>query len=268
MRNRPVFLFFISRRRLALIGVLFAGFFCLSLLLGGASALMNSEIALQWPVIGPPRGAQTGKPPELPPELLSARPLQGLVIAVDPGHGGSDRGVCHFPDELIEKEINLDMAGRLKTLLEAAGAQVLLTRAEDTYLSLDERAEAANKAGAHLFLSLHVNRIPGHPECFGAQTFYFPGSPDGERLAALIQEELIKADPENYRDPLPGSYRVLRLTTMPGALVEIGFMTNERDRALMATDEYRNRIAQAIMLGVIRFVGQRSITAEKDGTRS
>lgn len=189
------------------------------------------------PLASPPGHASPESPPALPPELLSGRPLQGLLIALDPGHGGIDRGVCHFPDELIEKEINLDMATRLKAVLETAGAQVLLTRAEDASLSLDERAEAANRAGAHLFLSLHVNRIPGHPECFGAQTFYFPGSADGERLATIIQEELIKADPENYRNPLPGSYRVLRLTTMPGALVEIGFMTNERDRQLMATDD-------------------------------
>ena len=101
-------------------------------------------------------------------------------------------------------------------------------------------------------MSLHVNRIPGHPDCFGAQTFYFPGSEEGERLAQLLQEELIKIDPENYRSPLPGNYGVLRLTTMPGALVEIGFMTSARDRELIATTVYRDQVAMAITQGVIR----------------
>ncbi|HLS90503.1 MAG TPA: N-acetylmuramoyl-L-alanine amidase [Limnochordia bacterium] len=180
-------------------------------------------------------------------------PLTGLLIVLDPGHGGDDRGVCHFESDLIEKEINLDLALRLQEQLEKAGARVLLTRADDTFVPLDERARIANDAEAHLFLSLHVNRIPGHPDCFGAQAFYFPGSKEGERLAQLLQEELIKIDPENYRSPLPGNYRVLRLTTMPGALVEIGFMTSARDRELIATAEYRDQVAMAITQGVIRF---------------
>src|SRR5690554_6599893 len=103
----------------------------------------------------------------------SSSPLDGLLVVLDPGHGGDDRGVCHFSDDLIEKEINLDMAFRLKEELERAGADVALTRSDDTFISLDQRAEMANAAGAHLFLSLHVKRIPGHPDCFGAQTFYF-----------------------------------------------------------------------------------------------
>ena len=227
LRRRPLILFYLSTRRLALVGaVLFTGL-CLGVLGVGGSERQRSE---------------------------AIEPLSDLLVVLDPGHGGEDRGVCYFPSDLIEKEINLDMAFRLRHELERVGARVLITRREDTFVSLDERADLANAAGADLFLSLHVNRIPGHPECYGAQTFYFPGSAEGERLAKLLQEELIKIDPENYRSPLPGSYRVLRLTTMPGALVEIGFMTNARDRGLIATDEYRDRVASAIVQGVIRFV--------------
>ena len=78
-------------------------------------------------------------------------PLTGLLIVLDPGHGGDDRGVCHFESDLIEKEINLDLALRLQEQLEKAGARVLLTRADDTFVSLDERARIANDAEAHLF---------------------------------------------------------------------------------------------------------------------
>ena len=181
-------------------------------------------------------------------------PLAGLTIVLDPGHGDHDRGVCHFPSDLIEKEINLDVAKIIQAGLEAVGARVILTRSDDTFLGLSERAELANRVGADLFLSIHTNRIPKHPECFGAQSFYFPDSEPSRRLALSLQEELLKADPANYRKALPGNYRVLRVSTMPAALVEIGFLTNARDRSLIATEEYRRAVSAAVVAGVIRFV--------------
>ncbi|MBO8142754.1 MAG: N-acetylmuramoyl-L-alanine amidase [Firmicutes bacterium] len=182
----------------------------------------------------------------------AAGPLAGVVAAIDPGHGGSDRGACHLPSGLIEKEINMDMAFRLKRGLEEAGAAVILTRRDDTFVPLDERAQIANRLGADVFLSLHVNRFP-IPECFGAQTFHLPSSEAGRRLAMLIQEELLTVYPPNYRQALPGNYRVLRGTKMPAALIEIGFVTSPRDRQLMQTTEYRDRVAAAIVRGVERF---------------
>jgi len=180
-------------------------------------------------------------------------PLRGVHVVVDPGHGGRDRGACHFPSALIEKEINLDMAFRLEAALLAAGATVSLTRRDDTFLTLDERAQLANERGAHLFISLHVNRYPS-PECFGAQTFYWPDSEESRRLALLIQEELLPLYPPNYRQALPGDYRVLRATHMPAALVEIGFVTSPVDRELIARDDYRDQVAAAIAAACIRFM--------------
>lgn len=181
-------------------------------------------------------------------------PLSGWRIMIDAGHGGDDRGVCYFSDELIEKEINLDMSVRLGAALEAAGAEVFFTRTDDVFVPLDERAAHANAIKADLFISLHVNRIPNHPECYGAQTFYFPTSDTSKDFANSIQTELLKVDPENYRQIQSGNYKVLRLTTMPGVIVEIAFMTNARDRELLQEDNYRNDITQAIVAGVIRYV--------------
>lgn len=183
-------------------------------------------------------------------------PLAGRLIVVDPGHGDHDRGVCHFPSDLIEKEINLDVARRLERSLKAAGAQVVLTRTDDTFVTLDERADLANRLGAHLFVSVHTNRIPNHPECFGAQTFYHPSSQESRRLALLVQEELLRIDSENYRRALPGDYRVLRRTRMPGILVEVGFLTNARDRSLIATEAYRDAVAASITAGIVRFFAE------------
>lgn len=179
--------------------------------------------------------------------------LHNVRIAVDAGHGGEDRGVCHFPDGLIEKEINLDMALRLAAALEKEGATVLLTRSDDTFVPLAERAALANQFGADLFISLHVNRIPGHPDCFGAQTFFYPSSQEGQRLATAIQQELLKIDPENYRQPMEGRFAVLRQSAMPGALVEIAFMTNERDRRLLQQESYRQQVTEAIVRGILNY---------------
>lgn len=183
----------------------------------------------------------------------SESPLQGWRIAVDAGHGGEDRGVCYFPDALIEKEINLDMATRLGAALEAAGAEVFYTRTEDVFVPLEDRAAYANAIEAHLFISLHVNRIPNHPECFGAQTFYYPTSEASKTFAEFIQTELLRVDPENYRQIQSGNYKVLRLTKMPAVIVEIAFMTNARDRQLLQDDAYRDDITRAILTGVIAY---------------
>jgi len=179
--------------------------------------------------------------------------LSGLVVAVDAGHGGQDRGACFLAEGLVEKEINLDVAGRVGERLERLGARVVMVRSDDAFVELDERAKVANEAAADVLVSIHVNRIPGHPDCYGAQVFYFPGREASERLAALIQEELVAVDPDNYRRALPGEYRILRLAQMPAAIVEIGFITNERDRGLLASSEYRDRVAGAIVSGIARF---------------
>lgn len=194
-------------------------------------------------------------------------PLHGVHVVVDAGHGGHDRGACHFPSALIEKEINLDMAFRLEAALLEAGAHVTLTRRDDTFLTLDERAGIANERQADLFVSLHVNRYPS-ADCFGAQTFYLPSSEDGRRLAFLIQEELLKIYPPNYRQALPGDFRVLRGTHMPAALVEIGFVTSPVDRQLMAQAGYREQVADAIVEACIRFVRGELPAAQAAGAAS
>src|SRR5690606_37950016 len=120
---------------------------------------------------------------------------------------------------------------------------------------LDDRAALANRLHAGLFVSIHVNRYSS-PVCFGAQTFFHPASEGGRRLAVEIQKELLKIDPENYRQPLGGNYRVLRLAAMPAALVEIGFITNPGDRRRLADFAYRDAVADAVAAGIVNFVAQ------------
>lgn len=205
------------------------------------------------PLLGPsatPESLGTSPPP--PPG-----PLVGVAVVIDPGHGGIDQGACHFPSELIEKEINLDMALRLERELLKAGATVFVTRRDDTFLTLDERSRIANEHNADLFLSLHVNRFPS-ADCFGAQTFYVPESDSSRTFARLIQEELLNVYPPNYRQALPGNFRVLRGTRMPAVLVEIGFVTSPVDRQLLQQSDYRDKVAVALVAGCVRFLAGQS----------
>lgn len=217
-----------------------------------AIAIAGLYVLLRFaaPILGP--GEAVPELPDRPPG-----PLAGITVVVDAGHGGIDKGACHFPSNLIEKEINLDMALRLEKALAAADATVHLTRRDDTFLSLDARSQFANERDADLFLSLHVNRFPS-PDCFGAQTFYLPNSEPGRMFALMIQEELLKVYPPNYRTALPGNFRVLRGTDMPAALVEIGFVTSPVDRGLMQQDEYRDEVARALVEACIRYLASQS----------
>lgn len=192
-------------------------------------------------------------PAPVPEPAPPPGPLAGVVVVVDAGHGGIDRGACHFPSDLIESEINLDMALRLEKTLLAHDATVHLTRRDDVFLSLDERSHVANEHEADLFLSLHVNRFPT-PDCFGAQAFYLPESEVSRQFALHIQEELLEVYPPNYRQALPGNFRVLRGASMPAVLVEIGFVTSPVDRELMQKDEYRDEVAFALVEASIRFL--------------
>lgn len=242
IRRRPI-----VHLTLAGIGVIACGFIV-------AVMLMQSE---RWPSDGESRSGGSGNSPihrgSMPDSAATEGPLHGVHVVVDAGHGGHDRGACHFPSALIEKEINLDMAVRLEAALQQSGAKVSLTRRDDTFVSLDDRARFANEHDADLFISLHVNRYPS-ADCFGAQTFYSPASEEGRRLALLIQEELLEIYPPNYRQALPGDFRVLRNTHMAATLVEIGFVTSPVDRELMAQANYREQVVAAIVEACIRFV--------------
>jgi N-acetylmuramoyl-L-alanine amidase len=183
----------------------------------------------------------------------SRRALSGWLIAIDAGHGGHDHGAW-FPDHgILEKEITLQLATKLGNVFAESGAAVVLVRDDDTFVELSERANRANKIRARMFLSLHVNRYPGDPNCCGAQTFYQNDAIEGKYLATLIQEHLRRIDPENHRQPLPANFQVLRESQMPAALIEIGFATNARDRRLMMDNKYREGVVYAIRDAVIAY---------------
>ncbi len=194
-------------------------------------------------------------------------PLLGLTVVVDPGHGGIDPG-CHR-DDILEKGLALQVGLVLAEILEGKGATVHLTRTEDIELShltdqertrhrrdLRARVNFANDHGADVMLSLHVNTA-GSSQMGGAMLFYHGSSPNGKRLATSLLEVLGTVVPGNQNGALPANFFILRHSTMPAVLVEMGFLSNAQDRNLLTTQAGQQSIAQAIANGLEAYVTDR-----------
>lgn len=181
--------------------------------------------------------------------------LKGRVIVIDPGHGGVDPGAMGSQG-VREKEVNLEVAFRLKELLEEAGARVVMTRIDDRYYSLYERAAIANRVGAALFISIHTNFHP-NPNINGVEIFHYPDRSSSNRWAKLLLEEMTNA---SGLKPLAVKTNkdlvVIRETQMPAVLVELGFLSNFQEEALIATPEFRGAMARGIFNGINRYYSE------------
>ncbi|MDI6707049.1 MAG: N-acetylmuramoyl-L-alanine amidase family protein [Bacillota bacterium] len=194
---------------------------------------------------------------------LSGVPVlyQDMLVVIDPGHGGQDPGAT-TKDGVQEKDLNLDVALRLKGILEGMGFRTLMTRQDDTFVDLYGRAEIANEANADLYMSVHFNAHTS-TSIYGVEILYYPSSKneldnrDNYTYAKIIQEELLKElktvdrglDP---RDKLV----VIRETKMPAVIAELGFLTNSSEKALITTEAYRQKCAQALANGIKRYVDE------------
>lgn len=179
-------------------------------------------------------------------------PLQGRVVVLDPGHGGADAGAMGSQG-VREKDVNLDVSLRLKELLEEAGARVVMTRMEDRYYSLYERASIGNRAGASLFISVHTNFHP-NPNVNGVEVFHYPDRRDSQRLASLLLEEMTKATGLNALSVKTNKDLVIiRETQMTSVLVEMGFLSNYREESIIATAEFRENMAKGMFQAILRY---------------
>ena len=194
----------------------------------------------------------------------AAGPLSGLTIAVDAGHGGYDGGAYGRVSGTPEKGLNLDVARRVQRLLLEQGANVVMTRTDDYALcdedppirkklqDMQRRAAIILEAGADMVLSIHMNEYAGRAQS-GPQVFYREGCPAGRLLAGALQEAMIAGlSPKKEREANSGDYYILTLG-VPSVLVECGFLSNAEEEALLLTPEYRERVAVAVVQGVINW---------------
>jgi len=195
-------------------------------------------------------------------------PVRNTVVVIDAGHGGRDPGASG-KSGVVEKEINLKIAFKLRRLIEQAGGTAIMIREDDTGLyteggnrretrkreDLKNRHALINSCGADILISIHLNSFP-ESKYYGAQTFYQEGDEKSKKLAELIQAEAIRVlNRGNDRKAKSiDSIYILKNNQMPGALVECGFLSNPEEERLLQDDHYQEKIAWSIFTGIVRFM--------------
>ena len=175
-------------------------------------------------------------------------------VVIDPGHGGPDPGAIGIRG-IRESEIVLDISLQVARLLKAKGVQVTMTRTAEVDVDLPPRVSIANRVGANAFVSIHANAISmARPNVNGIETFFYSDRRSA-RLAAHLQQQMLNVSPGSpNRGVKRGRFFVIRRTTMPAALVEMGFVTGNIDSPRLANSAHRQRLALAIATGILDFL--------------
>ena len=214
--------------------------------------------------------AKTIEPLVRPHRVPNVGNIQTVVL--DPGHGGSDKG--QVSRHGCEKDFALDVARKVRPLLQAKGARVIMTREGDYFVPLEVRAKIANAARNAIFVSIHFNASNDDPNATGFEIFSFtprgapstsdsaaaasslnmqPGSEvDSQSLAlsACIYHSLLGHIPDYDRGIKRARFAVLRLTKVPAVLIEGGFLTERGESKLIANKDWRAKLAGAISVGI------------------
>lgn len=187
------------------------------------------------------------------------------VIYLDAGHGGYDPGASYFG--ISEKSLTLAIQSRVKAKLEAEGYQVMTTRTSDTYVDLTDRSRAANASESDIFVSIHIN-ASGSSAAQGIETYYYQPYAEypsrinatyhanptrlsmSDTLANAIQSSLINATGAQNQGVKRQTFAVLRETTAPAVLLELGFLSNPQEAARLSTSAYQETLANAIVAGI------------------
>jgi N-acetylmuramoyl-L-alanine amidase len=188
--------------------------------------------------------------------MMKPKDMYPRIVVVDPGHGGSDSGAK--ANGLVEKDLNLDVSRRLLELFAKDGrVKAYATRSSDVSVDLYERPAWANKIG-DLFVSIHMNAMGSYNvEANGTEVFHYPHDNDeelgftGKQLADILQRSLLAELGSSDRKVQSKRFVVIKNTTIPSALCEIGFLTNAGEAAKIADPEYRRRAAEALFKGVM-----------------
>ncbi len=188
----------------------------------------------------------------VPATGASGSNLSGYTICVDAGHGGQDPGAIGV-NGIKEKDINLAIALKVAKLLQEDGANVILTRDGDYFVTLSGRVQIANSADCDIFISIHANSGPSSAS--GFEVYHYYGSYWGNVLATYVDQEIAKLIPLRNRGVKEAGYYVLKYTHMPAILIETGFVTNSYDASILTNENYQWKYAYAILHGVQRYFG-------------
>ena len=191
--------------------------------------------------------------------------IKGKVIALDAGHGGSDVGAIG-PTGVTEKGVTLRVALELQKLLVKEGATVIMTRSTDTEVSpkkakasdieeLQARCDAGNDKNADIFISMHMDSFTNSSPSGTTGYYYVNGSKAGQRLARELAEGLVTELGTGNRGTKSCNFYVVEHTTMPAALIEMAFISNDKEERLMNSEAGIKKAAEGLLKGIRSFFG-------------
>ncbi len=180
------------------------------------------------------------------PAAQTGRASENVTVVIDAGHGGHDRG--GIPGQRVaEKVMTLDVAQRLRNVLQASGYNVVMTRDSDVFVPLGTRVAIANSYRNAIFVCVHFNAT-NRSGASGIETYFY--SRDSLPLASAIHHFVVGGAPSASRGVRRRGYYVLRKTSIPAVLVECGFLTNPTEAAYAQTASYRQKLAEEIAAGI------------------
>ncbi len=176
----------------------------------------------------------------------------GEQVVLDPGHGGVDYGAIRAG--INEKDITLDVTKRVEAILVSKGVKVAMTRDMDETVSLQDRTTLTENKHPNLFVSIHVNSCTGTGPC-GVETHYY--HPESIELAKTVHSSLVSYIKSPDRGLFKSKFYVINHTTAPAILVEIGFISNDHERAELVSEQRKQQTARAIAEGVLRYLNNK-----------
>lgn len=184
-----------------------------------------------------------------------------IKVIVDAGHGGKDAGTTGISTGRLEKEVNLEIANKLKAVLEAKGYTVIMTRETDDMIAptkeedMHKRESIIRDSGADVFVSVHQNFYDKGSGAKGPQVFYHDRGAKGYALAQIIQDQLNnQLEIKNPRDVNSGDYQLLRPGDQASVIVECGFFSNPEEEQKLQKDDYQQSIAEAVGAGIAQYI--------------
>lgn len=173
--------------------------------------------------------------------------LKGKRILIDPGHGGKDSGTIGIKHKTYEKHLTLSTSLLIATMLRNAGAEVILTRSNDSYIELSDRVATSSKENPDVYISVHYDY--GTKSSSGIISFYYSESRD-RLLANTVQKHLVANTGMRDSGVRKGNFYVLRENTRPSILLELGYVSNPAEEELVRTREYQEKVALGIVKGL------------------
>ena len=204
--------------------------------------------------------------------VVSAPPAQNRLIIIDAGHGGEDGGTSSA-DGILEKDINLQIALKLRSMLEIAGYQTIMTRDEDEQLGdlslntirqrkvsdIRTRLKITQDNTEAIFVSIHQNYYTS-PKYSGLQVFYSPENIESRALAECIRQSTVTLlQPDNTREikEIGSNIYLLYNIKLPSVMVECGFLSNPQEAVLLAEDSYQSKIAFSVLCGIQKYAEEK-----------